>query len=147
GALGEDAINADTDEYAINLRLSATRPPALHGGTGYVDFGPSGGSYYYSRTRMEARGTLFVEGEALAVTGEAWFDHQWGNFIAVGGGGWDWFSTHLDNGDDLTISLVHAADRSLVMSYGTLVRADGTVVDLTAVDIDVRATDTWTSPA
>ena len=36
-----------------------------------------------------------VDGRALEVTGTAWFDHQWGDFIAVGGGGWDWFAVNL----------------------------------------------------
>ena len=45
-------------------------------------------------------------------TGDAWFDHQWGDFISVGGGGWDWFAVNLDDGTDLTLSLVRAADGS-----------------------------------
>ena len=46
-------------------------------------------------------------------TGDAWFDHQWGDFISVGGGGWDWFAVNLDDGTDLTLSLVRDADGSL----------------------------------
>lgn len=145
GALGEDLLVADMDGYAIDLQLSATKPPALHGGTGYVEFGPAGGSYYYSRTRMAVDGTLTVGGEPLAVTGEAWMDHQWGNFIQVGSGGWDWFSAQLDNGEDLTISLIRAEDGTIVMSYGTLVRADGEAVHLEMGDFEVTVTDTWTS--
>lgn len=146
GALGEDHLVAAMDSFAIDLSLSSTRPPVLHGSIGYVDLGPAGGSYYYSRTRMNVNGSLVVEGEPVAVAGEAWFDHQWGNFIAVGAGGWDWFSAQLDNGDDLTISLVHDDDRTVVTSYGTLVREDGEVVDLPSASIEVTVTDTWTSP-
>ena len=61
----------------------------------------------------------------LAVEGDAWFDHQWGDFISVGGGGWDWFAVNLDDGTDLTVSLVRAADGSYPLIYGTLVAADG----------------------
>ena len=56
---------------------------------GFDVFGAGGSSYYYSRTSMAASGTLTIDGTAVAVTGSAWFDHQWGDFIAVGGGGWD----------------------------------------------------------
>ena len=35
----------------LDLALDATKPPALHDGDGWIDFGPAGGSYYYSRTR------------------------------------------------------------------------------------------------
>jgi len=146
GALGEDHFAAAMDTYAIDLQLSSTRPPALHDDIGYVDFGASGGSYYYSRTRMDVAGTLSVDGQPRTVTGEAWFDHQWGNFITVGAGGWDWFSVQMEDGNDLTISLVRDNDGNLVTSYGTLVRPDGTQVNLAPDDIAVQATDTWTSP-
>ena len=53
-----------------------------------------------------------VGGRTLQVDGTAWFDHQWGDFIAVGGGGWDWFAVNLADGTDLTLSLVRAADGS-----------------------------------
>ncbi len=32
----------------LDLGIEATKPPALHGEDGWVDFGPAGGSYYYS---------------------------------------------------------------------------------------------------
>ncbi len=44
----------------------------------------AGGSYYYSRPRMAADGTLSARRPDVPVTGEAWFDHQWGDFISVG---------------------------------------------------------------
>ena len=48
--------------FDLALDRAATRPVALHDGDGYVDFGPAGGSYYYSRTRMAATGMLTVDG-------------------------------------------------------------------------------------
>ena len=64
------------------------------------DFGPAGSSYYYSRTRMAASGDVTLGDVSFAVEGTAWFDHQWGDFIAVGGGGWDWFAINLE--DEIT---------------------------------------------
>ena len=87
---------------------------ALHDHDGWIDFGPAGGSYYYSRTRDDRDGTLTLDGrDARASTASAWFDHQWGDFISVGGGGWDWFAVNLDDGTDLTLSLVRDADGTL----------------------------------
>jgi predicted secreted hydrolase len=146
GALGADHLVADMPGYAIDLDASATKPPALHNTVGYVDFGPAGGSYYYSRTRMAVSGTFTVAGKALAVTGEAWMDHQWGNFIAVGAGGWDWFSAQLDSGEDLTISLIRDASGAVVGSYGTLVDAVGNAQHLDSSAFAVAATGEWTSP-
>jgi predicted secreted hydrolase len=130
----------------LDLQLTATKPPALHGDDGWIDFGPAGGSYYYSRTSMAAAGTLTLDGTALAVTGSAWFDHQWGDFISVGGGGWDWFAVNLADGTDLTLSLVRDADGSYPLIYGTVVAPGGAVSHLDRLAFTVQVTDHWTSP-
>ncbi len=130
----------------LDLQLTAAKPPALHDRDGWIDFGPAGGSYYYSRTAMRATGSLTVDGTTLAVDGQAWFDHQWGDFISVGGGGWDWFAINLADGTDLTLSLVREADGSYPLIYGTVVAADGTVRHLDRDAFTVTVTDRWTSP-
>ncbi len=130
----------------LSLMLEAAKPPVLHNGNGWVPFGPAGGSYYYSRTALAAHGGLFVDGQFEFVTGTAWFDHQWGDFISVGGGGWDWFAVNLGDGTDLTLSRVRAADGSYPLVYGTLVSTDGEATHLEAADFAVTATSTWTSP-
>jgi predicted secreted hydrolase len=153
GALGSDRLDAPGgvsqagEAFGLRLELDdAGRPPVLHDHDGYVDFGPAGGSYYYSRTRMAASGAIDLPGESVAVTGTAWFDHQWGDFIAVGGGGWDWFAISLDDGTDVKLSLVRDADGSWPLVYGTLVEADRTVRHLPREAIEVEVLDEWTSP-
>src|SRR6185503_10494726 len=113
---------------------------------GWIDFGPAGGSYYYSRTAMDASGTVTLDGSESHVAGRAWFDHQWGDFISVGGGGWDWFALNLDGGTDLTLSLVRNADGSYPLIYGTVVDPDGTTRHLGRDDFTVNVTSRWTSP-
>jgi predicted secreted hydrolase len=135
------------DGFGIDLALTARQAPVVHDGDGWIDFGPAGGSYYYSRTDMAATGTVTLGGETLEVEGDAWFDHQWGDFISVGGGGWDWFAVNLDDGTDLTLSLVRSADGTYPLAYGTLVDPDGTARHLGADAFTVEATDAWTSPA
>jgi predicted secreted hydrolase len=133
--------------FGLALDLAATKPAALHDGDGFIDFGPAGGSYYYSRTAMTATGTITVGGSTLTVDGSAWFDHQWGDFISVGAGGWDWFAISLDDGTDIMLSLVRAADGSYPLVYGTLVDAAGGSRRLDPADFAVKATGSWTSPA
>jgi predicted secreted hydrolase len=130
----------------LALDLHATKGPALHDRDGWIDFGPAGGSYYYSRTQMDAAGTVTIDGRPLDVTGEAWFDHQWGDFISVGGGGWDWFAMNLTDGTDITLSLVRDADGSYPLIYGTLVGPGGVVRHLERHAFSVEVTDRWVSP-
>ncbi len=130
----------------LMLQLSAGRAPVLHDTDGWVAFAEAGGSYYYSRTRMPTRGTLAIGGETLAVAGSSWFDHQWGDFIAIGGGGWDWFALNLDDGSDLMLSFVRAKDGSFPLVYGTWVESDGTVRHIDGSAIELTALGTWTSP-
>jgi predicted secreted hydrolase len=132
--------------FGLELDLVSTKPAVLHDTHGWIDFGPAGGSYYYSRTRMSATGSLTLDGRVRPVEGSAWFDHQWGDFIAVGGGGWDWFAVNLDDGRDLTISLVRDRDGSYPLVYGTLVAADGRASHLPAAAVSVASTGEWTSP-
>jgi predicted secreted hydrolase len=158
GVAGKDRLTAAlaSDEAAtagspaglgFDLALTATKPAALHDKDGWIDFGAGGSSYYYSRTSMTAVGTLTIDGADVPVTGSAWFDHQWGDFIAVGGGGWDWFAVNLDDGTDLTLSLVRDADGSYPLVYGTLVQPDGTSRHLPREAFTVESTGRWRSPS
>jgi predicted secreted hydrolase len=113
-----------------------------------VDFGPAGSSYYYSRMRMAAVGSLELGEDSFEVSGTAWFDHQWGDFISVGGG-WDWFAINLDDGTNLTLSIVRDAEGVAVLEYGSL--QGGGIIAHPARNLDgsafaVEALGEWTSP-
>jgi predicted secreted hydrolase len=140
-----EALAAGTSALGINLRLEATKPETRHNDIGWLDFGAGGSSYYYSRTKMDAQGTITVGEETLSVTGEAWFDHQWGDFISVGGGGWDWFAVNLEDNWDLTLSLVRDADGSDALVYGTLVPPAGLARNLPRDAFTVDVTGHWRS--
>ena len=144
GLLGNDRLQAAMTEYGLDLTLTARRPPVLHDG-GLVTFGPAGDSYYYSRTRMEIAGTIEDHGERIPVKGLSWFDKQWGNFLVMGGG-WDWFSMHLDDGSDLMLNLIRNPAGQTTIAYGTYVAPDGTYRHLTGSQFEVSTLGTWTSP-
>ena len=141
-----DAASQQSPPLGLNLSLTARKPPALHDGDGWIDFGPAGGSYYYSRTSMAASGLLSLAGTTFRVKGDAWFDHQWGDFISIGAGGWDWFAINLDDGTDITLSLVRDTDGSYPIVYGTVVDAAGVSRHLESADFGVSTTDRWRSP-
>ncbi|HEY0443748.1 MAG TPA: lipocalin family protein, partial [Candidatus Limnocylindrales bacterium] len=144
-AVGADESSA-VGPFSLDLGLHASKPPALHDHDGWIDFGVAGGSYYYSRTSEAATGTLVVDGRTLHVDGSAWFDHQWGDFIAVGGGGWDWFAVNLDDGTDMTLSLVRDRDGGYPLVYGTVVDRNGTTRHLDRNAFTVEPTRRWRSP-
>ena len=129
----------------LELALDPQGPPMYHDHDGFIDFGPAGGSYYYSRPRSLAAGSLTIGGRTVEVEGSAWFDHQWGDFIAVGAGGWDWFAVNLDDGTDLALSLVRDAAGGYPLVYGTLSTGGGTR-HLTERSFDVAPIGEWQSP-
>jgi predicted secreted hydrolase len=154
GANGSDRIEADlTPEeaaeagaaFGLTLDLRPLKAPALHEGDGFIDFGPAGSSYYYSRTRLEASGELRLDGATFAVEGIAWFDHQWGDFVSVGEGGWDWFAINLDDGTDITVSAVMDDRANTVFQYATVVEPDGTVRHIDGSELGIGSGQTWTS--
>ena len=152
---GADAITAQMTPgpgadpaFGIRLSLEDEKPPALHNG-GYIDYGAPGGSYYYSRTRLRVTGQLSREdGSSDPVTGLAWMDHQWGNFVvsSAGATGWDWYSLQLDDQTELMLYVLRGANGETTNVFGTRVRADGSVEDLTPGSAQVAALSTWTSP-
>ena len=142
----EAAVAGSPGGLGLSLVLAATKPPALHDTVGWFDFGAGGSSYYYSRTAMAARGTLDVDGVDVEVTGTAWFDHQWGDFIPVGGGGWDWFAVNLDDGTDLMLYLIRDTAGRYPYVSGTLVDAGGHARNLPGDAFTVTVTDRWFSP-
>jgi predicted secreted hydrolase len=149
-ALSSEEAAAAGRAFGLTLDLRSTKPAALHDGDGFVDFAVAGSSYYYSRTRMAATGTLTVDGAPVQVEGIAWFDHQWGDFVSVGGGGWNWFAINLDDGTDITVSEVLDAHANQVLLYGTQVAPDGTVTrlggDASGIGVGSGPFGLWESP-
>jgi predicted secreted hydrolase len=97
---------------------------------------------------MTARGHVGTDGRETAVTGEAWFDHEWSTSalgpLAVG---WDWFSLQLGDGRELMLFEIRRTDESREgASDGTLVRQDGSTRRLRSADFEVAVLDRWTSP-
>jgi predicted secreted hydrolase len=134
----------------LDLVLVPKKPLVMHGARGVSVKGPEPGnaSAYASWTRSQASGTITLRGKRVEVTGEAWFDHEWGSSqIGPGVVGWDWFGLRLDDGRELMAYRLRRADGgALPQSSGTLIGLDGKARHLTSADIRVVALTTWTSP-
>ncbi|MEX0763473.1 MAG: lipocalin family protein [Dehalococcoidia bacterium] len=147
---GEHSFNARGDDgTSLDLSLSPTTPAMLHNGIGWMG-GEFGWTYYYSWPRMDVVGTLSLgDGETLSVGGEAWFDHQWGDFFVVGHpAGWQWFALQLDDGSSIMITEARGLDGAVAELYGTFMNPSGQSRHLGRDDdgIILETLDTWVSP-
>ena len=146
GADGRYSLKVTKGDYSFNLDLEETKVPVLHGGDGIIQMGTGGESYYYSRTRLSARGTVTSGDASHEVTGEAWMDHQWGDFGREPLK-WDWFSIQLSDNTELMAYLFQDQETGeFTHRAGTYVLADGSSQSLGQHDLEVTPLRSWTSP-
>ena len=92
-------LSASGVDFSYDVDLTATGPLILHGDNGYsVKSAQGQASYYYSQPYYEVSGQVIVDGQPVAVTGNAWLDREWSSQpLAADQTGWDWFSLHFDD--------------------------------------------------
>ena len=143
GADGIDQLKAGSDQFAFDLKLASSRAPVLQGKGGIITMENAGDSYYYSRPRLDVSGTLKIHGNTEAVTGTAWFDHQWGE-LRTTAITWTWLGLMLDDGSDLMIYQFYDNTGKHLMNTGTLSK-DGVTELLPDTGIKLTPLETWTS--
>ena len=143
-------LKAAGGDVALDLTLTQTMPPVLHGDGGLSPKGeePGNASYYYSIIRQETAGTIRIGEELFDVTGLSWKDHEYStSALSADAVGWDWFSLQLDNGGGLMLFQIRNADGSLEpFSSGSYIAPDGTITHLALADFMIEVLDTWISP-
>jgi len=143
-------LRAGDGDLRIDLRLSAAKPPVLHGERGLSRKSAEAGnaSYYYSLTRMPVSGEVHVGDRAFVVEGLGWMDREWStSALAPDQVGWDWFALQLDDGRELMLYRLRQRDGGTSpASQGTLVAADGAARALDRDAVEVQVLDHWLSP-
>jgi len=139
-------LQAAAGDYAWDLELTPARAVVLHGGDGYVANTVETATYYFSRTRIDVVGTVTIAGAPVAVTGDAWFDHQWFMTPGLSGGGWDWYSLQFDDGRDLMLYFIKDETGTPVVAFCTVVEPDGSFMQVAGTRFAITPTATWTSP-
>jgi predicted secreted hydrolase len=143
-------LQAATGELALDLRLTLAKPPVIHGkdGVSQKAAGQGFASHYYSLTRLPTQGRLTYQGRTFQVQGLSWMDHEFSSSqLAPYQIGWDWFSLHLDDGQDLMLYVLRHQDGSPdPFSSGTLVDPRGQARHLELADFTIQVVDTWKSP-
>ncbi len=143
-------LKAQTDDFELDLMLKPVKPPVAHGKAGYSLKGvkPESASCYYSFTRLEVSGRLNVKGNAVAIKGIAWMDHEFSSApLEPDIVGWDWFSLQFTNNTELMIYLLRN-DQGIYSSAssGTLVMPSGQSRHLSFKDIHIDILKRWKSP-
>jgi predicted secreted hydrolase len=142
-------LQAREGKLGIDLTLMQGKPVVLQGekGLSRKSEEPGNASYYYSLTRMPARGTLQIEGELFEVEGLAWMDREWStSALAPEQVGWDWFALQLSDGRELVYFQLRRQDGSAHYRAGTFVDARGNAIPLGRDDVTVEVLDHWQSP-
>jgi predicted secreted hydrolase len=143
-------VVAGVDEVAIDLVLDPRRPIVLQGDRGLSRKGPEPGnaSFYFSVTRLAARGSVMLKGTRHDVTGSAWFDREWStSALSEGQVGWDWFAIQFDDGRELMLYRLRRANGTTdPYNSGTLIGTDGAARRLGSDEISFMPGRRWTSP-
>jgi predicted secreted hydrolase len=143
-------LQAREGDWALDLTLDEGKPVVLQGEEGLSRKGsePGNASYYFSFTRMPARGAVVVEGVRHPVSGRAWLDREWST-SALGSDhvGWDWFSLQLSDGRELMFFELRRADGLAdPLNHGALVEPDGRSRTLGGAEVELEALGSWESP-
>ena len=149
---GSVNVAASVGNKRLELTVTPTKPVVLHGSPpGIQSMGPGGVSYYLSYTRMKAEGKLYTDCDPFCtvhqVRGQAWHDHQWGDFDLSSYAGWDWFSLQFDDNTEIMLYLIRQPSGEYSAAAGTFVTPSGRSVNLEARDFVLEPTGvTWESP-
>ena len=73
-------------------------------------------------------------------------DHQWGNFLTLNGGGWDWFSIQLNNNTEMMLYLIRDASGKIISSYIGYIGPQAENFLLPASALKVTVLNHWRSP-
>jgi len=145
-----DAIAREDDNpMQLDIIMSSSKAPMMVGGDGFVDIG-SGWSYYYSLTKVKVfeESQITVHDLTEEVSGYAWIDHQWGDFIPILGDtvSWEWFSIKLDDLREIMVADVWVNGEPLGSYSGGFNLFNGDCSLELSDDYTIRPLAFWTNP-
>ena len=137
------------EDFALTLDLDRVRPPLLQGERGYSRNGPNPtqASHYYSLPQLRVSGEIVLDGRRRAVTGEAWFDHEWSSdLMDAEAHGWDWMGVNLEDGGALMAFRMRDEAGNARWAAATLRAPDGSVRTFRPDEVAWTPKRTWRSP-
>jgi predicted secreted hydrolase len=137
-----------TQDFTLSLKLRSTQPPLLQGDQGFSQKGtdPANASHYYSQPQLAVQGSIRIRGTTLAVTGQAWFDHEWSDsYVDSQSVGWDWMGINLKDGGALMAFRMRDAQGRQRWAGATL-RSGSKTQSFTPAQIQWTPLQQWRSP-
>ena len=100
-------------KHSLDLVFAPRKAPVRHGLNGVVKGHDGDDMFYYFIPRCSVQGTLKVDGENIAVSGDGWYDHEFGGVYQENGAAldhsyaWNWAAMQLDNGWEITAAVLY----------------------------------------
>ena len=134
---------------ALNLTLTRTQPPLLHGDAGYSQKGPdpSSASHYYTLPHLAVSGSIATDGRPVRVEGSAWLDHEWSSAaMDANAAGWDWIGINFDDGGALMAFRMRDRNGGALWASATHRDAGGRTQTFAPDEVRWTPTRQWRSP-
>ena len=102
---GQARLVGRSQDHALEHDIAPAGPAAVHFDGSARPFSFGGWTYYYSYPLQQVSGTLTLAGDAepLQVTGQAWFDRQYGALAPLLESTYAWIGAQLEDGRQLMI--------------------------------------------
>lgn len=139
-------------KQGLELVFAPRKQPIRHGMNGTVKGHDGDDMFYYFIPRCAVQGSLTLDGEAIAVTGDGWYDHEFGGVHHESGAAlhhdyaWNWAAIQLDNGWEVTAAVLYdiRGDEHVLMETRTVcVGPDGERVQ--TPDLEFEGLNKWQS--
>jgi predicted secreted hydrolase len=139
----------DAADFSFELQMTESQAPLLNGVQGLSRKGsdPSAASYYYSLPHLKVSGTLSRQSPTQAVSGEAWFDHEWSSeYLNADAVGWDWLGLNMKDGGALMAFQMRGGHGEPIWAGGTYRSGDGVQQAFESSQVHFGAKRDWVSP-
>ena len=143
-------LTVESKTNKLDLDLRSLKPVVLQGDSGLSQKGAELGnaSYYYSLTRLKAKGQLTLNETIYEVSGHAWMDREWStSALSKNQQGWDWFSLQLNDNTEIMVYQIRTNTGSVdSLSKGSISYPNGAYRKITYNETNLTVTGYWDSP-
>lgn len=143
------ATDGVDEVYYLDLVMTAVKDHVLLGDEGALLLSDSDGNALgtikgYMITRLSVTGTFRYSGETHAVTGDAWYEHEWG---ATSLHNMEELRLHLSTASELFLMRIYdPQDESIIEELVYYSKPDGEVIELGPGDYELEYLRYWIDP-